>query len=667
MRATAALLLFAIGFSSVATAQDAGPSPQAAPAAPPPATIGTAAPSGAPGQALSAPPQETPFFAADVAAGKLPPVAERLPKTPRVIDLKAMGREPGVPSGTWRMLMGDQRDLRMMTIYSYARLVTIDEKLNFTPDILQSFEDQDDKVFTFHLREGHKWSDGKPFTAEDLEFFWKGVANNARLNPSGPPASMIAGGKSPKFEVLDPLTVRYTWDSPNPGFLPALAGPQPLFIFMPAHYLKQFHPDYADKAKLDKLVADAKVQDWGALFERRSRQYRPENPKLPTLDPWRNTTSPPAEQFSFQRNAYFHRVDAEGHQLPYIDTVQMVLGTTSLIPAKTASGESQLQARYLNFEDYTFLKAAEAIHNYQARLWQQGFGSYAALLPNLNCKDQAWRQLLRDVRFRRALSLGVNRTDINKVIFFGLARESADTVLPQSPLFKPEYASAYSTYDPAAANKLLDEIGLTKRDRDGTRLMPDGRRLEITIESSGEDVTYADIMELVVSDWAKLGIRTFEHTSHLDIFRKRITNGETVMSIYRGLDNGLPTAEFEPDGLAPVSDSQYEWPLFGLNYQSGGREGEKVDMPDVQRLLDLYHEWRRSETVDDQRRIWGEMLQLRAEQVYSIGIVNGTRQPVVVSNTLHNVPATGVYAFAPTAFFGIYMPDTFWFDPPAKS
>ncbi len=618
-------------------------------------------------RAEGSPAVETPFFAAQVAKGKLPPVAERLPKQPRIIDLPAMGRETGKPGGTWRMLMGDQRDLRMMTIYSYARLVVFDEKLEIVPDILQSIDIEHEKVFTLHLREGHKWSDGQPFTAEDFRYYWEDVANDPRLSPSGPNLALLAAGRSPRFEVLDPLTVRYSWDDPNPGFLPALAAAQPLFIFMPANYLKQFNSKYADKGKLDAAVKAAHVMDWGALHERKSRQYRPENPDLPTLDPWRNRTKPPAEQFTFERNPYFHRVDSQGQQLPYIDTVQMSLGTTNLIPAKTASGDADLQARYLNFEDYTFIKAAEKAHDYQARLWELGYGAYAALFPNLNVSDKIWRGVLRDVRFRRALSLGINRHDINQVIFFGLAKESADTVLPKSPLFRPELAAAYANYDSPAANKLLDDMGLTKRDSDGTRLLPDGRRLEMTVETAGEDTSFGDILELVASDWSKLGIRTFSHPSHLDIFRKRILSGETLMSIGRGMDNGAPTAEFEPEALAPLSDSQYQWARWGLHYQSSGHEGDPVDMPEAQELLDLYRDWRHSSTIEEQRKVWSKMLDINAEQVFAIGIVNRTRQPIVISNRLRNVPEEALFSFEPGAFFGIYMPDAFWFADAPKS
>ena len=643
-----------------ARAEDAATgTPDAAPAA--------AAPDKTASTGKAAVPIEAPFFADEVAAGKLPPVADRLPKSPRVIDLKAMGREIGEPGGTWRMLMGDQRDLRMMTVYSYTRLVVFDEKLNVVPDILQSLDNQDDKVFTLHLRQGHKWSDGQPFTAEDFRYYWEDVANNAKLSPSGPNLALLAGGKLPKFDVIDPLTVRYTWTDPNPGFIPALAAAQPLFIFMPAHYLKQFNATFADKTKLAEMVKAAKVPNWAALHERKSRQYRPENPDLPTLDPWVNHTAPPAELFRFDRNPYFHRVDTAGHQLPYLDHATLTLGTTNLIPAKVAAGEADLQARYLNFEDYTFLKAGERTHDYTARLWEQGQGAFAALFPNMTAKDPVWRGLMRDVRFRRALSLGINRHDINNVIFFGLARDSSDTVLPQSPLYTPELADDYAGFDPVKANALLDEAGLSKRDGDGTRLLPDGRRAEITVETSGENQLFTDILELVSSDWAKLGLHTFAHPSHLDIFRQRIASGDTIMSIDRGMDNAVPTPDFEPDALAPTTDSQYQWPRWGLYTQSSGHEGEAVDLPEAETLLGLYHDWRHSSSDQERKEIWTKMLQINADQVFTIGIVNGTRQPVVVSNRMRNVPTSGLFAFEPGSFFGLYMPDTFFYADKPKS
>jgi len=605
---------------------------------------------------------DSPALAAKVAAGELPPLSERLPKSPRLINVAAMGRKPGQHGGTMRMLMGDQRDIRFITVYGYTRLVVYDEKLELAPDLLERYDVEQGRIFMLRLRPGHRWSDGHPFTAEDFRYWWEDVANNKRLSPGGPPQAMVISGQTCRFEILDELTLRYSWDEPNPVFLPALAGSQPLDIAMPAHYLKQFHERYADKAALAEKVRTVRVRDWGSLHERFSRRYRPENPDLPTLDPWRNTTAIPAERFSFVRNPYFHRIDENGRQLPYVDEVTFTIGSSALIPAKTAAGDSDLQARYLAFADYTFLKDAAKRMNFQVHLWKRAEGASFALMPNLNAIDPVWRDLNRDVRYRRALSLAINRRDINRVIFFGLAKESGNTALPESPLYDAALAGLYMTPDLAEANRLLDEIGLIKRDGEGIRHFPDGRRLEFTIETAGASTNETDILDLIKQDFIAIGLKIHPRSSQLDVFRRRILSGQTVMSGWTGMDNALVAAEMEPDALAPTSPAQFNWPRWGQHFESNGREGEAPDLPEVKELVALYRAWRHSATHQERRQIWQTMLKINAEQLFTIGVVNATLQPVVFSNTLRNVPEKGLFSFEPGAFFGRYMPDTFWFE-----
>lgn len=609
---------------------------------------------------------EPPVIADEVRAGGLPPMAQRLPAEPRVIDLKAMGREPGRYGGTLRLLMGDQRDIRMVTLYGYARLMVFDVAGNLVPDILRAADVEEGRVFTLHLRKGHRWSDGAPFTAEDFRYWWEDVANNAKLNPGGPPRAMLVNGEPPRFEIIDPLTVRYTWSMPNPGFLPALAAANPFVIAMPFHYLKQFHARYAAPDQLAALVKQTRVKDWTALHDRKARAYRPENPGLPTLGPWRPLTYPPAELFLFERNPFYHRVDEAGRQLPYIDKVAISIGTSSLIPAKVGAGGADLQARYLRFDSYTFLKDAEQRQNYRVRLWENGEGANVAIVPNLNVADPVWRGVLRDVRVRRGLSVGINRRDINQVIFFGLAHEGANTVIPGSPLYDSKYDQAWAQYDPALANRLLDEAGLAKRDNDGIRLLPDGRRAEITVETAGDSTEEADILELVGYDWKKLGIAMFVRPTQRDILVRGAIAGKVMMSTWKGLDNSTPSPDMEPSELAPSSFMQFQWPLWGQYADTMGHEGQAPDLPEAAELAELHKQWRQSTSVEQRRDIWHRMLEINADQVFTIGIVNRTRQPVVVSNLLHNVPEVGIYAFEPGSYFGIYLPDTFWYDDKAR-
>ena len=607
---------------------------------------------------------DSPFFADRVSSGALPPIAARLPATPRIIDLEKLGRQSGRHGGNIRMLMGDQRDIRMMTLYGYTRLMVYDINLELVPDVLESCDVEDGRIFTLRLRQGHRWSDGSPFTSEDFRYWWEDVANNKRLSPGGPPQALFSANELPVFEVLSETEIRYSWKTPNPIFLPALAGAQPTYIFMPSAYLKQFHERHAPKHELSQRVKENRVRDWGALHERLSRMYRPENPKLPTLEPWRNTTPLPAEQFVFERNPYFHRVDGQGRQLPYADQVTLTIGTSSLVPAKAAAGEADLQARYIRFDNYTFLKEASKRMNFDVKLWRRAEGAYFALMPNLNAIDPVWRDLNRDVRYRRAISVAINRKDVNKVIFFGLAKESGNTALPESPLFDPRFVSLWTQHDPALANRLLDEIGLTKRDDDGIRLLSDGRRLEFTIETAGENTEETDILDLLKQDFIDVGIKIYPRSTQRDVFRRRIVAGQTVMSAWAGMDNALVTSDMEPDALAPTSSAQFQWPRWGQFIETSGREGERPALPEVDELVRLYEEWRVSSTRDQRRAIWHKMLAINAEQLFTIGVINSTLQPIVVSKDLRNVPEQGLYSFEPGAFIGRYMPDTFWFDRP---
>ena len=611
-----------------------------------------------PALAEDATPQETPSLEAAVKAGKLPPVAERLPQTPLVIAPLEVGK----PGGSLNMLMSSPKDTKMMVVFGYARLVAYTPDYKLVPDILQSLDVEDGRVFTLHLRPGHKWSDGQPFTAEDFRYWFEDMAGNKELFRSGLPEAMLAEGKGPKFEVIDPETVRYSWAKRNPLFLPALAGPDPLYIYAPAHYMKKFHTKYGDPKFIEEQVKAQRVRNWAALHTRLFHPYQADNPDLPVLDPWMVKTRPPAERFVFERNPYFHRIDTAGHQLPYIDGVALVIADSKIIPAKTGAGESDLQARYLRFDNYTFLKEAEERENYTVRLWKTAPGAQLALYPNLNVNDPAWQKLMRDVRFRRALSLAIDRHEINQAIYYGLAIEGQNTVLPGSPLYDPAIRKEWSQFDIKAANKLLDEIGLTGRDG-GVRLLPDGRPLQIVVENAGESTEQSDVLELVRDTWAEAGIKLFSKPSQREIWRRRVYSGETMMSIDKGVENGLVTAELAPSEFAPTTQGQVEWPKWGQYLETKGKAGEKIDVPEAEELETLYRKWFEAKDLESRTAIWKKMLQVNADQLFTIGIVAGVLQPVVVSNRLHNVPMEGVYNWDPGAFFGVYHMDTFWLAP----
>ena len=605
---------------------------------------------------------EPPALAPEVRRGALPPLQSRLPETPSEVRFEDTTSVPGRYGGELRLLMGRSKDVRMMVVYGYARLAAYDRNLEIVADILESVEEQDSRVFTLRLRKGHRWSDGHPFTAEDFRYYWEDIANNEELSPFGLPPALMVDGESPLFEIIDAHTVRYTWSKPNPFFLPALAGSRPEYIYAPSHYLRQYHPRYSDRDRLNEEAKSEGQRNWVSIHTKKFHPYKNENPDLPTLQPWVLTTSPPSTRFVFERNPYFHRVDTRGRQLPYIDRVTMTIVDGKLIPAKTGAGESDLQARHLSFSDYTFLKESEKRTSNQVRLWQTTKGSHVAIYPNLNVEDPVWQALVRDVRLRRALSLAINRREINQVIYYGLATQGNNTVHEDSPLFRPRYRELWSQFDLKIANALLDELELKARNRDGIRLLPDGRPMVVIVETAGEDTEQSDVLELIHDTWLKAGIKLYSKPLQREVFRNRIFAGSTLMSVWGGLENGLPTADMSPEELAPSAQTQLQWPKWGQYVESHGIVGEPVDLPKAKQLLALNRRWLRASSRKEREAIWQEMLEIFANQVFTIGLVASVPQPVVVNKNLRNVPLKGVYNWEPGAHFGIYRPDTFWFE-----
>lgn len=602
------------------------------------------------------------YFNAQLASGELPPMAQRLPAHPLLMDDSMNNLIPGKYGGKINLLMGKDKDIRRMVVYGYSRMVGYNRNLELIADIVESFTVHDNKEFIFHLRKGHRWSDGASLTSADFKYYWEDVANNLHLNPFGIPKTLLVDEQPPIVEFPDVYTVIYRWQQPNPHFLPALAAPRPLFIYQPKHYLRQFHPRYADPQALDTQAKAVGKRNWAGYYLKKARQYKLTNPKLPSLQPWVNTTKPPAERYVFKRNPYFHRVDVNGLQMPYIDEVIISIVSSSLIPAKSGAGESDLQGHYLRLDNYTFLKAGEKRNDYDVHLWGNVNGAHKALYPNLNSNDPVWRQLVRDSRFRRALSLGVDRHEINQVVYFGLANESNNTVLPDSPFHNIDLQRRWAVYDPKRANRLLDEIGLSERNSAGLRLRPDGKPLEIIIHSAGESTEETDILELVHDSWLKLGIKTYSKPSQREVFRKRVFSGEVMMSISSGIENGLPTADMSPHELAPTRQDQYQWSKWGQYYETKGKVGEAPDMKAVQQLSALNQSWNHATEHAERQQIWTKMLNIFCEQVYSIGIVNSVSQPIVVNKWLRNVPKKAIYAWLPTSYFGVYHPDIFWLD-----
>jgi len=605
---------------------------------------------------------ESTFWAPEVSKGQMDPAVDRIPDVPLIVDLEAKGRQFGTQGGTLRTMVTRSKDVRQMVVYGYARLVGYDENYNLRPDILRDFEVEDGRIFTLRLRPGHRWSDGAPFTSEDFRYWWENVALNPELSPNGPPEVMRVGDSVGSMSFPDKYTVVVTFPSPNPKFLQSLAQAAPPFIFRPAHYLKQFHVDFNTPEAMAEMIDKKRVRGWAPLHNKMDNMYQFDNYELPTLQPWMPASTGRNSRRLFVRNPYYHRVDSRGTQLPYIDVVEMNIVGSGLVAAKSNAGESDLQARGLDFRDVSILKKGEADGGpYRTFLWSNGAASQIAIYPNLNFADPVWRKVMRDVRFRRALSLGIDRRMINRALYFGLGKEGGMTALSKSPFFDSANLTKWAIYDPDLANQMLDEMGLTGRTAAGIRLLPDGRPMEFVIETAGERQEVENALAIITDTWRDLGIKLIMRPLDRDILRNRVYSGVTMAAVWFGWDNGIPQPFTPPDYLAPTDQVFFAWPKWGQYYQTRGAAGEPVDIPAAQRLLDLNEAWRRTGKREERSRIWREMLAIHADQQFGIGVLSEAPQPVVVSDRLRNVPEYALWAWDPGAHFGVQRMDEFFF------
>ena len=301
---------------------------------------------------------EPPALEAEVKAGKLPPVAKRLPENPLVVNLAA-GAQPGQYGGTLNMLIGRSRDVRMLVVYGYARLVGYDQNFNIVPDILESIDVKDDRVFTMKLRKGHRWSDGQPFTHRGLPLLLGRRRQQQGAQPDRPAERPAGRRRGAEGRVPRQADRALQLVEAEPA-ISCRAGGRLAAVHLPAGALPEAVPQQVQQeGRRGRQRAAQAKRGWAAVHNREDNMYQFDNPELPTLQPWVNTTKPPADRFVVVRNPYFHRVDANGRQLPYIDRVVLSVAEGKLIPAKTGAGESDLQARDIQFNNYTFLKKGE--------------------------------------------------------------------------------------------------------------------------------------------------------------------------------------------------------------------------------------------------------------------------------------------------------------------
>lgn len=393
----AATLLVACGApapSAPTSAPAVAATPAAAkPTAPPPAPTQAPPPAQLREQPAGVKPaqfKEAPMLADMVKQGTLPPVEQRLPPEPLVVTpTNKIGKYGGMLRGE-ALAPETTNDLQVgmvVGLFQYTH-----DLAQATPEVATGYTfSADNKTCTITLRKGIRWSDGQPFAADDVLFFFQDIQFNTELWPATPP-EFAPGGQSMKVTKIDDATVQFDFAVPNPAFALIHYAGAPAAPWRPRHYLQQFHPTYNPNADQEARAAGfdswvIRFQKLGAASAVQGLNYGAQNPDMPVLEPWRPVTNTSQSQ-QYERNPYYFKVDPDGNQLPYIDRLVVDYATgTDVVNLKTISGQLSVAGLDLLLANYPVLKQSEQQGGYKVTLVHTERGADVALALNQNHPD----------------------------------------------------------------------------------------------------------------------------------------------------------------------------------------------------------------------------------------------------------------------------------------
>lgn len=584
---------------------------------------------------------EAPELAAKVAAGELAPLSRRLPDQPEVITaLEADGRYGGTLR-TALLASGDENGVLRFIAQGLTRW---DAKFDrVLPNIAAGWTTSSDaSEYVFTLRRGMRWSDGEPFTADDVVFAVNEVIANQALS-GNPPDRYQAGGQPMRAEALDPWRVRIRFAAGNRSLPEELAGPYGHHpVLYPKHYCAQFHAAHNPQA--DALAKEAGFSGWTAFFNQRCPAFggRWSTAAKPTLDPW--VISEPMGRGTapvvVRRNPYFWQVDQSGRQLPYLDAIQFELyRDAASIQAAAVAGKLDLQIRHVS---------GVALREQMAPLVARG--SHVLLrLPDVNASavglylnhttpNEALRALFADVRFKAALSQSIDRAEIAREVFRGEASPWQVGPPAGHRFHDAKLATQFTHFDLAATNRQLDALGLTMRDADAYRLLPDGRRLSLRAIVNNYSKQMVDALKLIQKSWAQAGVElVIEALDRVVVSNRARANdydiGVDVVS--GGID---PTQNPRAYLAQHPADSRQSLPWVRW-YESGGKEGIEPSAPMKQRLA-LWDQWKAAKSDAEADALFRKILAIAADELEVLGTVSSPAQTGLRSSRLKGVPAS---------------------------
>jgi peptide/nickel transport system substrate-binding protein len=626
------------------------------PTTPAPATAPTtgAAATAAPGAATAAAPastaaattsafKEAPMLADLVAQGKLSPVADRLPPKPMVVQVL---QEVGQYGGTWRMGMEEDDGTTISKSTLYDGLIRWNaEWTDFEPNLAESWEVENGGAkYTFKLREGVKWSDGKPFTTADIMFWIEEIRANEDLHGDQPDWMRITiDGEEEEAKVTasDDYTISFEWSQPNGLFLQNMATPDGLELtHYQAEYVKQWH--IAHNPEVEKLAEEQQLPSWVELWEEKAAftlsgiNARNQNDELPTLTPWvLKGRLGEGQLFEGERNPYYWKVDSDGQQLPYIDKIAFnIVADREVLLLSALNGEIDLQDRRVaGLQNKAVLTDGQEKGGYRFFDTVADNMNELVISLNLSHKDEVKREIYNQKLFRQALSVAMNRQELNELLYFNLSTPHQAAPRPEAELYDEEFATQFTEYDPNQANAWLDELGYG-RGEDGFRVGPNGEKIVITIESD----TTRDSVNVILKNWEAIGISAVFSQVERSLFRERTENNDHDATAWPG-NSGLDTnAILSPFFYMPFGRESH----FGMGWLEWSEDPESdiaVEPPEpIKKQLELYAQLKLTADPAEQRELMKQVLQIAKEEFLVIGTLLSVNGYGIVKTNMANVP-----------------------------
>ncbi len=591
---------------------------------------------------------EAPMLKELVERGELPPVDERVPLEPYVVEPV---ERIGVYGGTARTAVigsinGIGDDTMMMS--AWTDFIQAGPRAEgYVPHLAKGFEPNEDyTVWTLYMREGVRWSDGHPLTSDDLMFWWEDIQGNEELTPNIGLA-WRAGGEIMNVAQVDDYTVEFQFAAPKPYF-PGQFIHRRWGALHPKHYMEQFHPHYVPREELTQMAQDAGFDHWYQLFNDKAAKVIgiPLRTELPTLAPYQlvRLTS---DRRIYERNPYFWKVDTAGNQLPYIDRIETTLVADSEVyQAMIMAGQLDFAAFGTEIQNFPMYSRFEEEGDYRTVLWKSGHGNEVIYFFALTHREPAMREIFQDVRFRRALSVAINRDELNDVIYFGRGTPMQYTVLPTSVHYQQEFADSYTQFDPDLANRLLDEMGLDQRDSDGWRLRPDGERLRFTIEFQHAETDKLPNVELVTAYWREVGIDMTMESISGELIWQRGPGNLLDVTVWHGSAESDLLFPAENNFILPIGTyaANINFMEWSRHYLTQGREGEEPPTQ-VAQLIEWYDQVIVESDPDVRDQLTYNILRSQAENLWAIGTIGEAPYPIIVNNAMRNVPTDGFWGW----------------------